>query len=67
MPDYEEDLFLRVLAVANGVFTSSLTPRQQYIASSLVDRGLAYWDTALRISDAGRIAAAEAERRAKGR
>lgn len=65
--DYEEDLFLRVLPVANGVFVSGLTQRQQYIASSLVDRGLAYFDTAIRISEIGRQSAAEAERRAKAR
>ncbi len=65
--DYDEDLFLRVLAAASGVFVSSLTERQQFIASSLVDRGLAYFDTAIRISEIGRMSAAEAERRAKAR
>ncbi len=65
--DCDEDLFLRVLAIANGIFVSGLTQRRQYIASSLVERGLAYFDTAIRISEIGRMSAAEAERRAKAR
>lgn len=63
--DWDEDLLLRVLAAANGVFVSALDGRQTIIADNLVRRGLAYWDTAIRISATGRVAAAEAERRAK--
>lgn len=57
MFDAEETALLRSLAVANGMFVRDFTERQKYIAYSLVDRGLASYDIALRISERGRDAA----------
>ncbi len=53
MFDDEEIALLRAVAASSAVFITGLTERQKYIAYALVDRGLASYDVALRMSAAG--------------